>query len=56
MLENSQKYVCSKVKTVKCEIINVEMSQRDLPLNNPAIMVKWKCLKSLYSPKGVCLD
>ena len=26
----------------------------DLPLNNPAIMVKWKCLEFLYLSKGMC--
>ena len=41
-------------KTVKCEVINVEFLSRDLPLNNSAIMVKWKCLKLLYSSKGMC--
>ena len=41
-------------KTVKCEVINVEFLSRDLPLNNSAIMVKWKCLKFLYSSKGMC--
>ena len=41
-------------KTVKCGVINVEFLSRDLPLNNSAIMVKWKCLKSLYSSKGMC--
>ena len=25
----------------------------DLPLNNSAVMVKWKCLKFLYSSKGM---
>ena len=40
-------------KTVKCEVINVEFLSRDL-LNNSAIMVKWKCLKLLYSSKGIC--
>ena len=40
-------------KTVKCEVINVEFLSRDLPLNNSAIMVKWKCLKLLYSSKGM---
>ena len=28
--------------------------QRDLPLNNAAIMVKWKCLILSYSSKGIC--
>ena len=41
-------------KTVKCEVINVEFLSRDLPLNNSAIMVKWKCLKLLHSSKGMC--
>ena len=41
-------------KTVKCEVINVEFLGRDLPLNNSGIMVKWKCLKLLYSSKGMC--
>ena len=41
-------------KTVKCEVINVEFLSKDLPLNNSAIMVKWKCLKLLYSSKGMC--
>ena len=41
-------------ETVKCEVINVEFLSRDLPLNNSAIMVKWKCLKLLYSSKGMC--
>ena len=41
-------------KSVKCEVINVEFLSRYLPLNNSAVMVKWKCLKSLYSWKGVC--
>ena len=41
-------------KTVKCEVINVEFLSRDLPLNNSAIMVKWKCLKLLYSSKRMC--
>ena len=40
-------------KTVKCEVTNVEFFTRDLPLNNSAIMVKWKCLKLLYSSKGM---
>ena len=40
-------------KTVKCEIINVEFLSRDLPLNNSAIMVKWKYLKLLFSSKGM---
>ena len=41
-------------KTVKCEVINVEFLSKDLPLNNSAIMAKWKCLKLLYSSKGMC--
>ena len=41
-------------KTAKCEVINVEFISRDLPLNNSAMMVKWKCLKLLYSSKGMC--
>ena len=41
-------------KAVKCEVINVKFLSRDLPLNNSAIMVKWKCLKLLYSSKGMC--
>ena len=41
-------------ETVKCEVINVKFLSRDLPLNNSAIMVKWKCLKLLYSSKGMC--
>ena len=41
-------------KTVKCEVINVEFLSSDLSLNNSAIMVKWKCLKLLYSSKGMC--
>ena len=41
-------------ETVKCEVINVEFLSRDLPLNNSVIMVKWKCLKLLYSSKGMC--
>ena len=36
-------------KTVECEVINVEFLRRDIPLNNSAVMVKWKCLKLLYS-------
>ena len=35
-------------KTVKCEVVNDEFLSRDLPLNNSAIIVKWKCLKLLY--------
>ena len=41
-------------KTVKCEVINVEFLSRDLPLNNSGIIVKWKCMKLLYSSKGMC--
>ena len=41
-------------KTVKCGVINVDYLSRDLPLTNSAIMVKWKCLKSLYSSKAMC--
>ena len=41
-------------KTVKCEVINVEYLSRDLSLTNSAIMVKWKCLKLLYSSKAMC--
>ena len=41
-------------EAVKCEGINVDYLRRDLPVNNSAIMVKWKCLKLLYSPKGMC--
>ena len=41
-------------KTVKCEVIDVAFLGRDLPLNNSAIMVKRKCLKLLYSSKGMC--
>ena len=44
-------FVC---KTVKCEVISVEFLSRDLPLNNSVIMVRWKCLKLLYSSKGMC--
>ena len=40
-------------KTVTCEVIKVEFLSRDLVLNNSAIMVKWKCLKLLYSSKGM---
>ena len=43
LLENSQAYVYSEVyvyKTVRCQVINVEFLNRDLPLNNSAIMVK----------------
>ena len=41
-------------KTVKSEVIIVEFLSRDLPLNNSAIMVKWKCLKLLCSSEGMC--
>ena len=41
-------------KTVKCEVINVEFLSGDLPPNNSAIMVKWKCLDLLYSSKEMC--
>ena len=41
-------------EAVKCEGINVDYLRRDLPVNNSAIMVKWKCLKLLYSSKGMC--
>ena len=41
-------------KTVTFEVNNVEFLCIDLPLNNRAIMVKWKYLKLLYSSKGMC--
>ena len=41
-------------KIVKCEVINAKFLSRDLPQNNSAIMVKWKCLELLYSSKGIC--
>ena len=41
-------------QTVKCIVINVEILSRDLPLDNSAIMVKWKCLTLLYLSKGMC--
>ena len=41
-------------ESVKCEVFNVEFLSRDLSLNNSALMVKWKCLKLLYSSKGMC--
>ena len=41
-------FVC---KTVKCEVINVEFLNKDLPLNNSAVIVNSKCLKLLYSSK-----
>ena len=40
-------------KTVKCEVINVDFLSRDIPRNNSAIMVNWKCLKLLYLSKGM---
>ena len=40
-------------KTVKCEVINVDFLSRDIPRNNSAIMVNWKCLKWLYLSKGM---
>ena len=40
-------------KTVKCEVINDKFLSRDLPLYNSTIMVKQKCLKLLYSSKGM---
>ena len=39
---------------VKCEVINVEFLSKNIPLNNSAIMVEWKCPKLLYSSKGMC--
>ena len=42
-------------ETVKCEVINVEFLSIDLPPNNFAIMVKWKCQKLLHSSKGMCM-
>ena len=41
-------------KTVKCEVTNGKFLIRDLPLNKSAIMVKWKCLKLLYSSIEIC--
>ena len=41
-------------KTVKWEVTNVAFLSRDLPLNNSAVLVKWKCLKLLYSSKEIC--
>ena len=50
-------------KTVKCEVINADFISRDLPLNNSAMMVKWKCILYyitsyyiilLYSSKRMC--
>ena len=40
-------------KTGKCEVINAKFLSRDLTLNNSAIMVQLKCLKLLYSSKGM---
>ena len=40
-------------KTFKCDAIKVEVFNRDLPLNNSALLAKWKCLKLLYSSKPV---
>ena len=40
-------------ETVKCEVINDKFLSRDLPLYNSTIMVKQKCLKLLYSSKGM---
>ena len=44
-------FVC---ETVKSEVTNVEFLSRNLSLKNSAVMVKWKCLKLLYSSKGMC--
>ena len=41
-------------KTVKCEVINVGFLSKYLSLNSPTIMAKGKCLKFLYSSKGMC--
>ena len=41
-------------KTGKCEVINAKFLSGDLTLNNSAIMVQLKCLKLLYSSKGMC--
>ena len=41
-------------KTVDCEVINVEFINRNLHLNSSAVMIKWKCMKLLYSSKGIC--
>ena len=41
-------------KTVKCKVFNVAFLSRDLPMNNSAIMVKWKCLKLLHLSEGMC--
>ena len=57
ILENFQEYVYSEVIylwTVKWEVINVVFLSRDIPLNNSAIMVKWKWLRLFYSSKGTC--
>ena len=43
-------------KTVKCEVTKVEFFSRYFSLNNFAIAVKWKCLKSLYSSKVNKID
>ena len=58
ILENSQEYIYSEdnsedifYKTVSWEVINVEFLSNDLPVNNSAIVVKWKHLKLLYSSK-----
>ena len=40
-------------KTGKCEVINAKFLSRDLALSNSAIMVQLKCLKLLYSSKGM---
>ena len=58
ILENHQEWITSILKlfvykTVKCEVINVAFLSRDLPLNTSEIMAKWKCLKVLYSSKGM---
>ena len=41
-------------KTVDCEVINVEFINRNLPLNGSTVMIKRKCMKLLYSSKGMC--
>ena len=46
-------YVFNEHKTVKCEVVTVDFLSRDIPRNNSAIMVKWKCLKLLYASKGM---
>ena len=51
-LRNTSEWLLLKI--VKCEVVNVEFLSRDLPLKNIEIMVKWKCLKLLYSSKGMC--